>query len=183
MNFDNQAVIAQLQKNRHLYLGLGIGLVVLGTLAMLFTYTATLFSIIYLAGFLLIIGAFEAAQAFKMHFWSKFFLHFILAALYLFVGSFMLLNPTLNAITLTLFLAFFFAVSGFLRIIFALAHDLPHRGWIIFNGILSIVLGFLIWQQWPASGLWTIGLFVGINAIFTGWSWIMLASKVKAITK
>ena len=181
MNFDNQAIMAQLQKNHHLYLGLGIGLVALGTLAILFAYTATLFSIIYLAGFFLAIGAFEVVQAFKMHFWSKFFLHAILAALYLFVGGFMLWNPMLNAITLTLFLAFFFALSGFLRIIFALAHDLPHRGWIIFNGIISIVLGFLIWQQWPASGLWVIGLFVGINAIFTGWSLIILASQVKKI--
>ena len=183
MNFDNQGIIAQLQKNRNLYLLLGISLVALGILAITFSYAATIFSVIYLAGFILAIGAIEAVQAFKMQFWSKFFLHFILAALYLCTGAFMLLNPTLNAITLTLFLAIFFAVSGFFRIIFALAHDLPHRGWIIFNGVLSILLGFLIWQQWPTSGLWVIGLFVGINAIFTGWSWIMLATKIKEIKR
>jgi len=85
----------------------------------------------------------------------------------------------LNAVTLTLLLAFFFAISGIAKIIFALAYDPPHRGWIIFNGILSILLGILIWHQWPVSGLWVIGLFVGIDALFTGWSWIILASTIK----
>jgi uncharacterized membrane protein HdeD (DUF308 family) len=183
MNFDNQAIMAQLQKNRHLYLLLGIGLVVLGSLAILFSSTATLFSIIYLGAFLLIIGGIEAIQAFKMKFWSKFFLHLLLAVLYVCAGGFMLMNPMLNAITLTLLLAFFFAVSGFAKIIFALTYDPPHRGWIIFNGITSILLGILIWHQWPISGLWVIGLFVGIDTLFTGLTWIMLASKVKEIQK
>lgn len=179
MIFDNQVIEAQLRKNRSLYLFGGIVLIALGTLAILFSYAATLASVIYLAVFLLIVGGIEAVQAFKMRFWSKFFLHLLLAALYLGAGAFMLMNPMLNALTLTLFLAFFFAISGIARVVFALAYDLPHRGWIIFNGVITTILGVLIWYQWPTSGLWVIGTFVGIDALFAGWSWVMLASMLK----
>jgi uncharacterized membrane protein HdeD (DUF308 family) len=179
MNIDNQTVAAQLHRNWRWYLLLGIGLIALGTIAMLFSYTATIFSVITLAGLLIGIGIFELVQAFKMRFWDKFLLHLILAALYLLAGGYMFMNPELNAITLTLLLAFFFAVSGIIKIIFALAYNLPHRGWIILSGALSLLLGFLIWQQWPVSGLWTIGLFLGIDAIFVGWSWIIIALRAK----
>ena len=48
-------------------------------------------------------------------------------------------------------------------------------GWLLASGILSVLLGVLIWAQWPASGLWVIGLLVGIQLLFTGWSLVMLA--------
>ncbi len=181
MNFGTGRVAQQLHKNWHWYLVLGIALIALGTLAILFSYTATLFSVIYLAGFLVVVGVVEVVQAFKMRFWSKFFLHLILGGLYLLAGGYILMNPTLNAITLTLLLAAFFAISGLFKVIFALAYAVPHCGWMIFNGALSILLGVLIWQQWPVSGLWVIGLFVGIDAVFTGWSWIMLALAAKRL--
>lgn len=180
MLLDNQALTEQLYKNRHWYLFLGICLVALGTLAILFSYSATIFTMIYLAVFLLIIGGIEVVQAFKMQFWSKFFLHLILATLYLAAGGFMLANPELNAITLTLLLAAFFVISGIAKVIYALAYDPPHRGWVILNGALTLLLGILIWYQWPRSGYWMIGLFIGIDAIFTGWSWIVLALTVKS---
>lgn len=181
MNISNQAVVAQLHKNWRWYFLLGIGLVVLGTLAVLFSYTATIFSVITLAGLLIGVGIFELVQACKMRFWDKFFLHLILAALYLIAGVYMFINPMINAITLTLLLAFFFAISGVFKIIFALAYNLPHRAWIIVSGALSLLLGFLIWQQWPSSGLWTIGMFLGIDTIFVGWSWIIIAWHAKSL--
>ena len=54
----------------------------------------------------------------------------------------------------------------------------PYRrgwGWLLASGIVSVVLGWMIWAQWPASGLWVIGLLVGIQLLFTGWSLVMLA--------
>jgi uncharacterized membrane protein HdeD (DUF308 family) len=57
-----------------------------------------------------------------------------------------------------------------------------HRGWgwLLASGILSLILGVLIWAQWPASGLWVIGLLVGIQLLFTGWSLVMLALAARA---
>ncbi len=51
----------------------------------------------------------------------------------------------------------------------------PHWGWVLFNGIITLILGIIIWRQWPVSGLWVIGLFIGIDLIISGWAWIMLS--------
>lgn len=183
MNQVDSVALKQLKENWKWFLTLGIGLVILGTLAVMFAYTSTLFSLIYLGSFMLVTGGFEVIKSFKINKWSSFFLHLFLGIFYIGSGLFILFYPGLNAITLTLFLAIFFVVSGILRIVFALAKKLPHRGWLIFNGLLTIILGILIWKQWPSSGLWVIGMFVGIDAIVTGWTWIMLSLAARKQSK
>ena len=54
-----------------------------------------------------------------------------------------------------------------------------HWGWIFGGGVLNLALGIMIWLQWPFSGFWGIGLFVGIDMLFSGWTWIMLALRFK----
>ena len=53
--------------------------------------------------------------------------------------------------------------------------DLPHRGWVLLSGLITRLLGILIWRQLPGAAVWVIGTFVGIDMIFAGWSWVMLA--------
>lgn len=171
----------QLAANANWYLALGISMVVFGTLAVIFSFTSTLFSIIYLGAMLIVLGIMEAVKAFKLSKWSSFFLHIGLGILYVAGGGFILYNPALNAITLTLMLAIFFVVAGIARMIFALVGTVPHKGWLILNGALTLLLGVLIWQQWPVSGLWAIGMLVGVDAIFTGWTWVMLSSMAKKV--
>lgn len=171
----------QLHKNWHWYLLFGIALAVLGSLAIFFSYTSTIFSIIYIGAFLVVAGVVEAVQSFKLRLWSRFFLHAILGVLYFVAGVFLLMNPAFNAISLTLLLAIFFVISGIFKMVFALSSTIPHKGWIVFNGAITLLLGILIWQQWPISGLWVIGLFVGIDMIFTGWAWIALAMMAKRL--
>ena len=175
------ALKKQLNKNANWFLALGIGLVVMGTLALMFAYTSTIFSVMYFGILLTIMGVFEGIKAFKLSQWSSFFLHLFLGVIYTLAGLFIISNPLVNAITLTLFIAIFFVVSGISRIIFALAKHVPHQNWLILNGIITLLLGILIWAQWPVSGLWIIGMFVGIDAIFTGWAWIMLSLAAKKI--
>lgn len=175
------ALKKQLKQNSDWFLMLGIGLVILGTLALIFSFKSTIFSIIYLGALLTIMGFFEGIKALKISQWSSFFLHLFLSILFVITGIFIISNPLVNAITLTLLLAIFFVVSGILRIIFAFAKNVPHKNWLILNGIITLFLGLLIWAQWPVSGLWVIGAFVGIDAIFTGWTWIMLSLTAKKI--
>ncbi len=174
-----KAALQQLKENWGWYLTLGILLTILGTLAVIFAVASTLISVVYLGALLIVAGIFEGIKASKIHHWSTFFLHLFLSVLYIVGGIFIVLNPEVNAISLTLLLAFFFIVSGMLKIIFACAKNLPHRFWLLFNGIITALLGFLILQQWPSSGLWVLGMFVGIEMIFSGWSWIMLALAAK----
>jgi uncharacterized membrane protein HdeD (DUF308 family) len=82
---------------------------------------------------------------------------------------------------MTLLLACALMVGGLFRIIGSLMYQFPHWGWTLAGGIINLILGVLIWQQWPATALWVIGLFVGIDLIFTGWTWVMLALALKNV--
>ena len=173
--------LKQLRENASWYQAMGVALIVLGSLATIFAYTSTIFSVIYLGFLLVFLGFFEAVKSFKINQWSSFALHLLLAILYVVGGAFIIAYPTINAITLTLLIAISFVVSGLFRLYFAFTHKIPHKNWLIFNGACTLLLGILIWQQWPVSGLWVIGMLVGIDAIFTGWTWIMLASVAKKV--
>ena len=91
------------------------------------------------------------------------------------VGIIIVANPGAGALVLTLVMAVFFMVAGLFRIITALVTRFPHWGWLLFSGLITLGLGLLIWRQWPLSGLWVIGTFIGIDMIITGWTWIMLS--------
>lgn len=173
----------QLQQNWGWYFALGACLVVLGTLAMIYSWTTTLFSVIYLGLLLIILGIFEGTQSLKISEWSSSFLHLFLGILYTIGGLFMVWEPAINALSLTLLLSIFFVVSGILKIIFAMINEIPHKIWLIANGIITTLLGLLIWQQWPISGLWAIGLLVGVDMVFSGWTLIMLSFAAKNLNK
>ncbi len=108
----------QLKENWGWFLALGIGLVILGTLAIIYSFTSTIFSVVYLGFLLIIIGLFEGVQSFKLSLWSSFFLHMFLGVLYCVAGLFIVLYPTINAVNITLLLALFFIVTGIAKIIF-----------------------------------------------------------------
>lgn len=174
--------LQQLKNNWYWYLSLGIILTILGTLAVIYSVASTIFSVIYLGILLVIFGIIELFHSFKLRKWSTVFLHFLLGILMVVSGIFILHNPFINALTLTLFFAGLFIISGILRISISIfGKEVPHKGLLFFNGIASLILGFLLWYQWPLSGLWAIGTLVGIDAIFTGWTWIFLSLKAKKL--
>ena len=105
----------------------------------------------------------------------------LMGVLYIVVGLLFLNRPVSALEALTLLLACSLMVSGVFRIVGSLLDRFPHWGWIFFGGVLNLVLGLMIWQQWPVSGFWVIGLFVGIDMIFNGWTWIMLALRLKQL--
>ena len=80
---------------------------------------------------------------------------------------------------MTLIIAIFLIISGIFRIVSALSERFTGWGWVLLNGGVSLLLGLLIYKQWPLSGLWVIGLFVGIDLIFNGWAWIMLSLAMR----
>jgi uncharacterized membrane protein HdeD (DUF308 family) len=88
----------------------------------------------------------------------------------------MLVDPLLASATLTLAIAWILILVGFMRGI--MAYQLrPASGWYwaLISGIVSIGLGSMIIAEWPASGLWVIGLFVAVELIFNGWSYVFVA--------
>ena len=157
------------------YLVFGIALVALGTIAIGSAFFMTIASV-WLFGWLLIIGGvMEVVHAFWHKRWAGFFLDLLTGVLYVVAGGMMVNNPQESALLLTLLIAMFLVFEGVLRIVAALAVRYPHWGSVLVNGVISLVLGMLIWRRWPVSGLWVIGLFVGIEMLLNGWSLVMLS--------
>jgi len=162
-----------------LFLILGIVSVIVGIIAIGSACLATI-TTMFVFGILLIIeGITEIIHALMVRNWRGFALHLLAAALHLFVGVFMLEDPLQAAIVFTLVIAAAFIVGGILRIIFAIAERFPAWPWVALNGVVNLILGIMIFNQWPVSGLWVIGLFVGIDLLFHGWSNIILAMVLR----
>jgi uncharacterized membrane protein HdeD (DUF308 family) len=75
----------------------------------------------------------------------------------------------------------FFLVTGLFQIVAPVISSLPDWGWHVLNGIITLLLGFLVLAQWPVSGLWVIGMFVGIDLVFYGIAWIALALHLRTM--
>jgi uncharacterized membrane protein HdeD (DUF308 family) len=170
-----------LSRNWGWLLAFGVLMIILGVFAIGAPVVATV-AVQVVLGWLLVIGGIaEAIHAFMAQSWRGFLFELLSAILYVVVGALLLFNPLLGAAALTLLLAVFLVVEGIFKIIMALrVRDHRGWGWLLASGILSLILGAMIWAQWPASGLWVIGLLVGIQLLFTGWSMVMLAFAARA---
>lgn len=163
----------------------GIALEILGVMAISYAALTTLLSVIFLGVLISIGGVLIVIDTFTFWWrhWRGFFLHLLIGALYLFVGYMLIYGPIWASISITLMLAIFYIILGVFRIISALSFKMLRSGWTLFNGIIGLLLGILILAQWPASGLFIIGLFVGIDLLFCGWAYIMAALGGRAMMK
>lgn len=170
-----------LSRNWGWLLALGILMIILGLLAIAAPVVATI-AVQFALGWILVVGGIaQGIHAFMARGWGGFLLQLLSALLYLVVGILLLVNPVGGALALTIVLAVFLIVEGAFKIILALrVRDHGGWGWLLASGLLSLVLGLLIWSEWPASGLWVIGLLVGIQLLFTGWSLLILAFAARA---
>ena len=173
--------LEEFRRNANWFLALGIILIILGTVALGRSIFVTLASMVFLGWLLVIGGVIEAMQAFWQRQWGGFFLHLLGGVLYVIVGLMVVVNPQVGALALTLLMALFFLIAGAFRIIGSLTMRFPEWRWVLLNGIVTFLLGLLIWKQWPSSAFWVIGLFIGIDLIFTGWSWVMLSLTARRL--
>jgi uncharacterized membrane protein HdeD (DUF308 family) len=165
------------------FLALGIVLIVLGTFALAAPWTVTLTTATFIGVLLILGGVSQAVGAFWARHWSGFFVHLLEGILYLVVGVLAVNQPLRFGAGLTLILAMFLMVGGLFRVIAALSARFPSWGWLVLNGAITFLLGLMIFEQWPTSSLWVIGVFVGIEMIFCGWSWVMLGFALRSLPR
>lgn len=157
----------------------GVALMVVGLLAVGCSLSATMATVMVF-GVLLVVGAvIQVVAALWGRSWRGFVLHLLAGFLYLIAGLFMIDNPLAAAVSLTLLVAGCLLVGGVLRVILSLLERFDGWGWVLLNGVVSTALGAAIWRQWPWSGLWVIGLFVGIEMILSGLSWLTLGIRLR----
>jgi uncharacterized membrane protein HdeD (DUF308 family) len=160
-------------------LALGIILIVVGTVAVSMPLWATLTTALAFGILLLMGGIAQLIGAFWTREWSGFFLVLLMGILYLVLGVMFLRHPGEALVAMTLLLTCGLMVSGLFRIIGSLIYRFPHWGWTLVGGVINLLLGIYIYSQWPLDSFFVLGLFVGIDLIFTGWTWVMLSLAVK----
>ena len=164
------------------FFAMGAILIVLGLVAISFSFVATLASVVAFGWLLVFSGAVQVTHAFwRERRWSGFFVDLFAGVLSLVVGFMFLANPLVGAKTLTLLIAMFLFIGGVERVIVSLTSDFHHRVWLFLNGAIDVMLGVMIWREWPLTGLWVIGLFVGIDKLLSGWSMVMHGVAAKAL--
>ena len=163
------------------FLAFGIGLLVLGVTAVARSVTATIASMLFFGWLLVIASGIEISQAVMVGQWAGFFHHLLAAILFGVTGLLLVTRPVISAEVVTVVMAMFFIIGGLFQLIGSWAIALPGWGWQVADGIIAIILGLLVLAQWPASGLWVIGLFLGIDLIFYGCAWIALALGLRAM--
>jgi uncharacterized membrane protein HdeD (DUF308 family) len=159
------------------FLAEGILMLVLGLLAIAVPEVASL-AITILVGWLFFIGGiFRTVSVLRHRRMPGFWWSLLTAVLAIVLGLVLLLRPIAGVLTLTLALIVFFVIEGISAILLAIEHrrHLPSWGWILLSGLVDLLLAFLIWDGWPSSAGWAIGLLVGINMVFVGVSLIMTA--------
>lgn len=157
---------------------LAIVLIVLGMLSIIAPMISGVLITVLLAGLIVAAGIMHLALAFHHQPLGSRFWH-LLAALVLIVGGGVLLAFPLEALsTFTLVVAWMFVVSGVMRIVawFSL-RGRTGAGWMLADGVITLLLGGALIAQWPASSFWTIGTLAGVSFIFNGFAALQAASK------
>ncbi|HIK16773.1 MAG TPA: HdeD family acid-resistance protein [Leptolyngbyaceae cyanobacterium M33_DOE_097] len=154
----------------------GILLTALGAIALAAPFFTTIVSTTWIAFILGSAGFAKLFYAFRTREEGGFIWKLLLSLLYLSVALSLLVNPVTGAITITLLIGSFFLTEGTFESILAFRlRPQKNWGWVLLNGIVTILLGAMIWFQWPGNAPWLLGTFVGVSILFTGISRIMLS--------
>jgi len=122
----------------------------------------------------------EAIHGFRVRRWGGVFLHLIAGILGVLIGLLIVTHPVAGALAWTLLFASFFTIIGLFRLVAAMRLKFPNWGWAVFDGIVTLLLGILLWAEWPWSGFWFLGLAVGVSLTLRGWSYVMFAIAVRS---
>ena len=166
-----------------LVLAQGIVMMVLGILAVAEPNVAT-FAISIFVGWLFFIGGiFRAVWIWRSRAMPGFAWSLLTALLAILFGLILIFRPLTGALTLTMVLVALFILEGITAIVLAVQHreHLRSWGWVLFSGIIDLLLAYLIWAGWPSSADWAIGLLVGINMLFFGLSLVMTSLAARLI--
>ena len=161
------------------YLADGIILILVGIYALYAEGLATLSAVFAIGVVLVIAGVVQFVGAFMARSAGHVILLLLVGVLDIIVGLVLLQHPGLGALAITLLLAAIFIFGGIYRFVSALLLQFPNYGWVAASGVISFILGILLWMQWPVSAFWFIGFAVGLNFIFAGIAWSSLGLRLK----
>ncbi|MBD0415706.1 HdeD family acid-resistance protein [Oryzicola mucosus] len=155
------------------FVALGVLLLIFGFIAAGNLLVATVASVWFVGMLMLAAGIVEIIHAFGVKSWGKFFLWLLSGIFYAIAGLLVFYNPILAAGVLTVFIAVSLVASGLLRIWVAVSGRVGNgSGWVAFGGVITVLAGFIIFSGWPANSLWVLGIFLAVDLIFQGVTFI-----------
>ena len=169
-----------IRKNAGLTVVSGIILLVAGTLAILSPFVAGVSITVLVGAMLAVSGVGQCFLAFKTGVLGRGLMVFVVGVLMTIAGFYMMNQPVAGLATLTIILMSYLLATGVLEIVVAFQLK-PANGWglQLFNGIVTLLLGIMLWRQFPLSGAWAIGILFGIKMVFSGWAFVFIGRNVK----
>ena len=161
-------------------IALSVLLILAGLFALLIPFISGIAITLFFGWAMIVSGIIHFIFAFKTHTTGGVIWELLVGAVYVFTGVYLILHPLDALLALTLILAlylFFEAIVEFIQ--FFQLRPRHGAGWLIVDGLVTLVLAILIWRSWPASSVWVIGTLVGISMVFSGFSRLMLSLAAK----
>jgi uncharacterized membrane protein HdeD (DUF308 family) len=160
----------------------GIVELVVGLVALAMPVAATIATTLVLAVILGIAGITRLVHAFQVRAWGGVAFHVVLGLLYVAAAVLVFSRPLAGAVGLTLVVGGWCIAFGLVQVVLALRKPrIPAWGWVLAAGVAGIALGVMLFAGWPATGLWAIGLLVGVNLVFTGVGLLMVGLAIPSV--
>jgi uncharacterized membrane protein HdeD (DUF308 family) len=161
----------------------GASLIILGVLAVGAPMIAAVAVNAVISWLIVLAGVVHLAVAFHRREAGSVIWRALVGLAYIFFGMYLIAHPTIGVASLTLVLASLFLVEGIFDIaLFFQARAVHGSRWILIDGIITLLLGLLIYLQWPSSSAWAIGTLVGVSMIVSGVTRLMLSLAVRNVT-
>ena len=107
----------------------------------------------------------------------------LVGILYVVIGVYLLMHPVAALKALTIALAIYLLLEAILEFASGLKlRPLPGSGWLLFDGVITLILAVMIWRAWPSSSEWAIGILVGVSMLFSGTSRLMISLAARSVT-
>ncbi|HEY2119548.1 MAG TPA: DUF308 domain-containing protein [Candidatus Acidoferrum sp.] len=166
------------------YIGFAVLFIILGIIAIAEPMVAAI-AVALLVGWLLIFGGVaHLVSAFGGGGVGRVFWQVLIGVVYLIGGFYFLTHPLVGVGTLTLVLAGIILAEGVLEIIaFFKTRTSGGSVWLLINGLITLLLGGLIWFHWPSSSVWAIGILLGVNLLMTGITRLMFGLAARKLVK
>jgi uncharacterized membrane protein HdeD (DUF308 family) len=161
----------------------GVLLIVFGAAAVALPFLAAVAVNVAVAWLIVLAGVVHVVLAFRAHGPGSMIWKLLVGIAYVCFGGYLILHPVLGVASLTLLLASLFLIEGVLDIVlFVKVRPIRGSTWVLFDAIISLLLGGMIYMQWPSSSAWAIGTLVGISMIFSGVARVMMSLAVRKVT-
>lgn len=182
MEMHDSALRAGLRDNWGWFLGLGLLLLAFGLIAGANVLTATVATVYWVGLLMILAGVVELVHAFAFKGWGSSVLSILAALVYVIAGWFAFANPLAAAGALTLFLGIALVVTGIVRMVIGFQErPLTGWGWVMLSGAVTTLAGAIIISGWPANSVWILGLFLAIDLIVQGVSYIALSLALRRV--